>query len=46
MAVMEPLKIYDYLTCARQRIFERVRPLSAEQCAREFRSGSERSAGS
>ncbi len=36
---MEPLKTYDYLTLARQRIFERVRPLSAEQHAREFPIG-------
>ncbi len=38
---MEPLKIYDYLTLARQRIFEKVRPLSAEQYAREFPIGPE-----
>ncbi len=36
---MEPLKIYDYLMRARGRIFERVRPLSAEQYAREFPIG-------
>ncbi len=36
---MEPLKIYDYLERARQRIFDRVRPLSAEQYAREFPIG-------
>ncbi len=36
---MEPLKIYDYLTLARQRILARVRPLSAEQYAREFPIG-------
>ncbi|MCI0359527.1 MAG: DinB family protein [Planctomycetaceae bacterium] len=36
---MEPLKIYDYLTLARQRIFEWVRPLSAEQYGREFPIG-------
>ncbi len=36
---MEPLRTYDYLTLARQRIFERVRPLSAEQHAREFPIG-------
>ncbi len=36
---MEPLKIYDYLTRARQRILERVRPLSVEQYAREFQIG-------
>ena len=33
---MEPLKTYDYLTLARQQIFEWVRPLSAEQYSREF----------
>ena len=33
---MQPLKIYDYLTVTRQQVFERVRPLSAEQYAREF----------
>ncbi len=38
---MEPLKIYDYLTLARGQIFERVRPLSAEQYAREFPIGHE-----
>ncbi len=36
---MEPLKIYDYLTLTRQRILERVRPLSAEQYARDFPIG-------
>jgi len=36
---MEPLKIYDYLTLARQRIFAWVRPLSPEQYAREFPIG-------
>ena len=36
---MEPLKIYDYLTLSRQRIFQWVRPLSAEQYAREFPIG-------
>jgi uncharacterized damage-inducible protein DinB len=36
---MEPLKIYDYLTLARQRIFDWVRPLSAEQYGREFPIG-------
>jgi uncharacterized damage-inducible protein DinB len=33
---MEPLKIYDYLVLARQRLFGWVRPLSAEQYSREF----------
>ena len=36
---MEPLKTYDYLTLTRQRVFEMVRPLSAEQHAREFPIG-------
>ncbi len=36
---MEPLKIYDYLTLTRQRTFERVRQLSAEQYARHFPIG-------
>ena len=36
---MKPLKTYDYLALARQRIFEWVRPLSAEQYAREFPIG-------
>jgi hypothetical protein len=31
---MEPLKIYDYLTLARQRILECVRRLTAEQYGR------------
>ncbi len=38
---MEPLKIYDYLTLTRQRTFERVRQLSAEQYARHFPIGCE-----
>ncbi len=36
---MEPLKTYHYLTLARRRIFEWVRPLSAEQYAQEFPIG-------
>lgn len=36
---MDPLKTYDYLALARQRVFEWVRPLSAEQYAREFPIG-------
>ncbi len=36
---MEPLRIFDYLTLARQRVFEWVRPLSDEQYAREFPIG-------
>ena len=39
MAGMEPLKIYDYLTLARQRIFDWTRPLSAEQYTQEFPIG-------
>ena len=38
---MEPLRIYDYLTLARQRLLERVRPISAEQYAHEFPIGHE-----
>jgi uncharacterized damage-inducible protein DinB len=33
---MQPLKTYDYLMLARQRVFDWIRPLSAEQYAREF----------
>ncbi len=36
---MEPLRTYDYLSRARQRVFDWVRPLSAEQYAREFPIG-------
>lgn len=36
MDVMEPLKIYDYLTVARHRLFGWVRPLGPEQYTREF----------
>jgi len=36
---MDPLKIYDYLTKARSRIFDWIRPLTAEQYAREFPIG-------
>ncbi len=39
MGVMEPLKIYDYLTLARGKVFDRVRPLSAEQYAQRFPIG-------
>jgi uncharacterized damage-inducible protein DinB len=39
METMDPLKIYDYLARARQRIFDWVRPLTAEQYAREFQIG-------
>jgi uncharacterized damage-inducible protein DinB len=36
---MEPLKIYDYLALARRRVFDWVRPLSAEQHSRAFPIG-------
>ena len=36
---MDPLRIYDYLTIARQQVLDRVRPLSAEQYARQFPIG-------
>ena len=36
---MEPLRTYDYLTLARQRVFEWIRPLSSEQYSREFPMG-------
>lgn len=36
---MDPLKTYDYLTLSRQRVFEWVRPLRAEQYAQEFSIG-------
>jgi uncharacterized damage-inducible protein DinB len=36
---MEPLKTYDYLVLARERIFGWVRRLSAEQYTREFPIG-------
>jgi uncharacterized damage-inducible protein DinB len=39
MSTMDPLKIYEYLTLARERIFQWVRPLSADQYAREFPIG-------
>ncbi len=38
---MAPLKTYDYLTLARQRILERVRSLSVEQYAHKFPIGHE-----
>lgn len=38
---MEPLKVYNYLARARERMFEWVRPLSAEQYARTFPIGLE-----
>ncbi|MCA9296851.1 MAG: DinB family protein [Phycisphaerales bacterium] len=36
---MEPLKIYAYLTRARQSLFRSIRPLSEAQYAREFPIG-------
>ena len=36
---MDPLKTYDYLVLARDKIFQWVRPLSADQYAREFPIG-------
>src|SRR5262245_27215432 len=36
---MVPLKIYDYLGRARRRLFEWVRPLTAEEYARDFLPG-------
>jgi len=36
---MEPLTIYDYLTRARGRLLDWVRPLSAEQYGRQFPIG-------
>lgn len=36
---MRPLRTYDYLVQARQRVFGWVRPLSVEQYAREFAIG-------
>jgi uncharacterized damage-inducible protein DinB len=39
MGAMEPLRTYDYLTRARARIFDWVRPLDADQYARVFPIG-------
>lgn len=36
---MEPLKIYDYLVLARQRVFDAVRPLTTDEYARQFPIG-------
>ncbi|MEE8153784.1 MAG: DinB family protein [Phycisphaerales bacterium] len=36
---MESLRIYDYLTSARQKVFDSVRPLSVEQYASVFPIG-------
>lgn len=38
-ASMQPLKIYDYLTKARERVFDAVRGLSPELYQREFSIG-------
>ena len=39
MTGMEPIKIYEYLALARERVFGWVRPLSEEQYAQEFPIG-------
>lgn len=36
---MEPLRIYDYLTLARSRMFEKIRPLADDAYTREFPIG-------
>lgn len=36
---MDPLKIYDYLTKSRERVFDAVRPLTPEQYFRPFTIG-------
>lgn len=36
---MDPLKIYDYLTKARERVFDAVRPLTPEQYHHQFTIG-------
>ena len=36
---MEPLKVYDYLTEARERVFDAVRPLSPQQYQQTFAIG-------
>lgn len=36
---MDPSRIYDYLVLSRGRVLDRVRPLTAEQYAREFPIG-------
>jgi uncharacterized damage-inducible protein DinB len=36
---MNPLKIYDYLVKAREKVFDAVRPLSPEDYSREFPIG-------
>ncbi len=39
MSAIQPLRSYDYLTRSRKRVFDWVRPLSAEQYAQEFQIG-------
>lgn len=39
MLAMDPIKIYDYLTRARAKWLGWIRPLTAEQYARDFRIG-------
>jgi uncharacterized damage-inducible protein DinB len=39
MSAMEPLKTYDYLALAREKIFGWVRPLSEEQYTQQFPIG-------
>lgn len=36
---MQPLRIYDYLTTSRDRVFDAARPLSPEQWSRKFSFG-------
>lgn len=36
---MDPLKVYDYLTLARERVLDAVRPLTPEQYHRQFTFG-------
>lgn len=39
LTVMQPLKVYDYLTITRQKLLDSVRSLSAEQYAQAFPIG-------
>ena len=39
MTAMDPLKVYEYLALARDRVFGWVRPLNAEQYAQQFPIG-------
>lgn len=36
---MDPLKTYDYLSLARKRLFDWIRPLTPDQYTREFPTG-------